>query len=66
MVLDVGEAGNGALCFELYTEKSCDSPTRMTASAIALSMQAFLCALDERSPWSKGEHTSSAAKRMRP
>ena len=33
MVLDVGEAGSGALCFELYTEKSCGSLTRMTASA---------------------------------
>jgi len=64
-MLDVGEATSGVLCFELYTEKGCGAPTRMTPPAIALSMQAFLCALDERSPWGRGEHASSAAKRMR-
>src|ERR1700683_3861138 len=64
-VFEPSEAGSGALWFELYTENSCGSPTRVTALAIALSMQAFLCALDARSPWDKYEHTWSAAKLMR-
>src|SRR5579863_8110785 len=63
-VLGVIEAGSGARWKELYTEKSCGSSTRMTASAIVRSMQAFLFALDGRSPWSSCEHALSAAKRI--